>query len=151
MVRRLLLLGGLAAVAGAGFVRTAPMDPETWHADPEAGARTGKPNDYLVAEGGDRPALRLDRAPQEVAAQFDEIAMADERVERIAGSPDEGHVTYVQRSRLMGFPDAISVKVSPEGDGARVSVWSRSRYGHSDLGVNRERVERWLSALESRG
>ncbi|TFL17934.1 DUF1499 domain-containing protein [Jannaschia formosa] len=150
MFRRLLLAGGVAAAAGAGFVRTTPMDPETWHADPEARTRTGRPNDYLVAEGGDRPALILDRAPQAVAADLDAIAMAEPGVERLAGSPEEGHVTYVQRSRLVGFPDAVSVRISPEGGGARVSVWSRSRYGHSDMGVNRARVERWLAALETR-
>ena len=150
MIRRLLLLGGVAAAAGTGFVRTAPMDADTWHADPEAGARTGKPNDYLVAEGGDRPSLILDRPPDAVAADLDRIALAEPGVDRLAGSPEAGHVTYVQRSRVIGFPDAVSVKVSPEGEGARVSIWSRSRYGHSDLGVNRDRVERWLTALESR-
>lgn len=127
------------------------MDPADWHADPEDGARTGKPNDYLVAEGGDRAPLVLDAPPSDVAGRLDFIAMGEPGVERLAGSPEEGHVTYVQRSRLIGFPDAVSVKVSAEGEGARVSVWSRSRFGHSDLGVNRARVERWLAALEAVG
>ena len=53
----------------------------------------------------------------------------------------------VQRSRVIGFPDAISVSARPDGKGSRLSIWSRSRYGQYDFGVNRARVERWLAAL----
>jgi uncharacterized protein (DUF1499 family) len=49
---------------------------------------------------------------------------------------------------MVGFPDMISAKASPEGEGTRLSVWSRSRYGYSDMGVNRARVEAWLSRMD---
>ncbi|MEM9796533.1 MAG: DUF1499 domain-containing protein [Pseudomonadota bacterium] len=151
MTRRLLFGAGLLTLAGLGYIRTAPMDPEVWHADPEAGARTGKPNDYLVGPGGDREAIVVEEAPAELLARLDAVALAEPGTTRLAGDPAEGWVTYVQRSRLMGYPDAISVRVVPEGAGGKLMIWSRSRYGHSDLGVNRARVMRWLDALALSG
>ncbi|MEL6267324.1 MAG: DUF1499 domain-containing protein, partial [Pseudomonadota bacterium] len=63
-------------------------------------------------------------------------------VEVVAGSAAEGFVTYVQTSRIVGFPDYVSARTVEGG----IAVWSRSRYGYSDLGVNRARVEDWLAA-----
>jgi uncharacterized protein (DUF1499 family) len=80
-----------------------------------------------------------------MAARIDAIATA-EGAEMIAGDLAEGHMTYVARSRLMGFPDAISVRLVPVGEGTRVEVYSRSRFGYSDMGVNAARVERWIAA-----
>ncbi len=150
MIARILLysLVALAALAAgfAAYVRLAPMEEATWHIDPDGARRTGKPNDFLVADGGDRPAVISGDAPAQVMARLGAVAMGEPRTERLTGSVEEGFVTYVQRSRLMGYPDAISVRVTPEGAGSRLTIWSRSRDGQSDLGVNRARVERWLSA-----
>ena len=153
MTRKPLLIGGLAAVAalaGGNFVRTAPIDPAAWHADPAEAVRSGKPNDYLVAEGGDRAPPRFSARPAAVASAFDAVAMAEPGVTRLAGDPAEAHVSYVQRSRIVGFPDIVSARAVADGDGARLLVWSRSRYGHSDMGVNRARVEAWLARVGDR-
>ncbi|MEM7643147.1 MAG: DUF1499 domain-containing protein [Pseudomonadota bacterium] len=139
---------GLLVAGGVLYIRLADMPPETWHADPERGERTGRPNDVLVAEGGDLPSPVLAAPPAEVAARLDAIALAEAGTERIAGSPEEGWMTYVQRSALVGYPDAVSVKVTAEGEGSRVAIWSRSRFGYRDFGVNRARVDRWLAALQ---
>ena len=125
-----------------------PISPSAWHVDPSAAKRTGRPNDYLVAEGGDHPPLAVPEAPAEVMARIDAVAMAEPRTHRLAGSPEEGFVTYVQRSRLVGYPDVISLRVVPDGTGSRVTVYSRSRYGVSDMGVNRKRVVRWMAAAD---
>ncbi|MEM0922633.1 MAG: DUF1499 domain-containing protein [Pseudomonadota bacterium] len=55
--------------------------------------------------------------------------------------------TFVQRSKLVGFPDFLTVKSVPVAGGASLVVYSRSQYGYSDLGVNKARVEDWLSKL----
>lgn len=146
--RLAILLGAplLAAVAAAAYVRLTPMPAEDWHADPTLGARTGKPNDYLMGPDGDRPALRVDLPPDAVLARIEAVALAEPNTSRLAGAPDDGWATYVQRSRLMAFPDAISVRAVPDGGGSRLSIWSRSRYGYGDLGVNAARVARWLRA-----
>ena len=56
---------------------------------------------------------------------------------------------YVQRSGLLGFPDTIVVRYieRPEGR-STLAIYSRSQLGHSDLGVNMARLERWLRELE---
>lgn len=150
MILRFLLVALVAlavlAAAFALYIRLSPMDATAWDGDPEAAARTGKPNDYLVGPGGDRPSIVSDLPP---AALFDRVAAAfadHPRTEVLASDAGEGRMTLVQRSRIVGFPDAVSLRVSPEGAGSRLSVWSRSRYGQSDLGVNRMRVEGWLAA-----
>ena len=52
-------------------------------------------------------------------------------------------ITYVTRSRLIGFPDYTTV----EAKDGMVTVFARLRFGRSDLGVNRRRVEGWIKAL----
>ena len=101
----------------------------------------------LVGPNGDRPEIASDAAPVDLLSRLDAVAMAEPGVTRLAGSAAEGRVTYVQRSRLMSYPDAISVSAVPEGAGSRLSIYSRSRFGVSDMGVNAARVDRWLAAL----
>ncbi|SDZ49506.1 Uncharacterized conserved protein, DUF1499 family [Jannaschia faecimaris] len=145
--RTLLIVAAGAVVAGLGYIRFAPMDPGVWHVDAATAARTGKPNDYLVAEGGDRPAITVPETVEAVLDRLDAVATAERGVTRLAGSAAEGRVTYVQRSKLMGYPDAISVSATQAGEGTTLSIYSRSRFGQSDLGVNEARVERWLERL----
>ena len=150
-MRALGLVALALLLAGMAYVRLAPMREAEWHVAPEADRRTGKPNDYLVAEGGDRAAVLRPERPADLLAQIERIALSEPRTIRLAGTLDDGFVTYVQRSRVMGYPDAISVRAKPEGTGSRLTIWSRSRYGHGDLGVNRKRVTRWLDRLGEPG
>lgn len=151
MIRRILIgaaaLLALVALGGAALVRLSPMEAADWHVDPVATPRTGKPNDLRVGPGGDRPAVVAEGTPEALLTRLDAVAMAEPRVERLAGSASEGRITYVQRSALMGYPDAITVEAVPDGGNARLHVWSRSRYGQSDMGLNAARVDRWLGAL----
>ena len=149
-MKRFLVPAGVAAAAlvaaGAIYVRTAEMPAAEWHADPEITERTGRPNDFLVAPGGDAEPVRFDEGVQALMLRLD--AMAAERgATRIAGTPQEGWATYVERTPLAGFPDAVSVKAVPDGNGARLMLYSRSRFGHSDMGANEARVAEWLAAL----
>ena len=74
----------------------------------------------------------------------------EERLQRVAS--DDATLTdrYVQRSRVMHFPDTIVVRTieRPRGT-ATLAIYSRSQLGHSDLGVNRARIERWLGLLDA--
>ncbi|MEO0428889.1 MAG: DUF1499 domain-containing protein [Pseudomonadota bacterium] len=142
---RLLLVGIVIAVL---LVRAVGHDPERWHADPATAARTGNPNDYLVGPAGSTTALPdriLESTPADPLAAFDAVARAAPRTEIIAGSLADGHITYVQRSLLVGFPDYISVKRVQTGDAASIVAWSRSRFGYSDLGENAARIDAWLT------
>lgn len=144
------LLAGLAVLALAGFavwVRIAPSVPEKWHVDPLTVTERGKLNSYLLADGGDAPALRVEMAPAEAAARLEAIALATPRTRRLAGQGE--FVTYVTRSRLWGFPDYTSVRFVPVAGGCEIAIFARSRFGESDLGVNRKRVEDWVRQLAS--
>lgn len=144
----------ILSAVGCMMIRNVEHDPDRWHVDPLAAARTGKPNDYLVAPEGmaaapvDRALGVLGEAPARLMARFDRVARAAPRTAIVGGSVDALHITYVQRSALFGFPDYVSVRAVPVPGGASLAIWSRARYGYSDLGVNKARVERWLEALD---
>ncbi|WP_224814495.1 DUF1499 domain-containing protein [Hasllibacter sp. MH4015] len=132
----------LLAVAAAIYVRVAPLDVEALHVDPSTATPPSSPNYALMAGTG---GSYIDADPVEVASRLHAAAEADDATV-LAGSHLEGHVTYVVRSRLMGFPDVISVRFSPEGEGTQVDIFSRSIYGYSDMGVNTARAQRWMQA-----
>lgn len=144
----------VALLAAVGVVRRAPDDPQRWHQDPVTADVGDRPNwfrltpaqtpvDHQRDQEGISPVV--DVPVERLAAVFDDVAMSDERVQRLAGSPAEGFVTYVQRSAVVGFPDYVSVRfVEGEGGTSTLVVYSRARYGYGDGGVNRDRVRRWV-------
>lgn len=154
MLKNAMIGVGLIAAFGVAYIRYAPIYPQQWHVDPAQAVRTGKPNDYLVAEGGNQPPVVLQADRAAAAAALEAVVAAEPSTSVLAGNAAEGFVTYVQRSRLMGFPDIVSITLSPVDTDARAStevrIYARARDGHSDLGVNAERVARWLAALEAR-
>ncbi len=158
MLRR--LLGGVAVVAILGvaglaaLVRLAPEDAAAWHQDPLTVDRQGPGNSVLVAPSGlaaspvDEEAGVYAVSPEELMLAVDSAALSRPRVTRLAGDPSSLFVTYVERSTVMAFPDYVSVRALPAEGGATLAIYSRSRYGSSDMGVNGKRVSAWLEALE---
>lgn len=147
MLKLIFLAFVIAAVAGAGWVRLAPNDPARWHLDPRRVARPSTPNFYLLRMGdGDAPAPIFDTAPTALAKRLHEAALADGAT-LLAGRVSEGHMTYLTRSRVMGFPDYTSILIEPAGDGSVLTAFARARYGYSDMGANRARLEAWVAAL----
>ncbi len=120
-------------VVGMGFIRLAPSDPSQWHVVP------------AVTQDRDLPggAMRILTDAEGALALIDAIARATPRTTVLAGSVDEGMITYITRSRIMGFPDYTTVR--QEGD--TLIVYARLRFGRSDLGVNRARIDGWLAEL----
>lgn len=144
----------IAAAALAGlvlYVRLAPSDPARWHVDPVAAEVPSFPGHALMRPGGpiDSPVLRME--PAALMAALDAAARAEPGTERLAGAVEDGHVTYISRSRIIGFPDYVSVRALPAEGGAQPAIFSRLRFGHDDLGVNRARVERWVAAASNGG
>ena len=150
MLKNALIGVGLIAAFGVAYIRYAPLYPNQWHVDPAEAVRTGKPNDFLMSEGGDLPPVVLAADVATVAAALDAVVLAEQATFVMAGSASEGFVTYVQRSRLMGFPDMVSITLRPVDTGTALRAYARARDGHSDLGVNAARVQRWVEALEAR-
>jgi uncharacterized protein (DUF1499 family) len=135
------------AVAFAVFLRVAPSDPVRWHVDPVTVDPPGFPGAVLMRPGADRAGPSFDMDPQTLMAAFDRVARATPRVSLLAGSVDDLHVTYIARSAVFGFPDYVSVRALPDGDGARLAVFSRLRFGYDDMGVNAARLDDWLARL----
>ncbi len=147
----------LAAATVYGVINTSSHDPARWHVDPATARPGGNPNEFLAAPRGTTAApaeveTRLyPESPRALLARFDAIARAQPRTRVVAGDPDSLMITYVQRSRVFGFPDYLTVRVVEVEGGAGLIIWSRARYGRSDFGVNRARVEAWLAALDRGG
>lgn len=117
----------LAAIAGVAFVRFAPTDVARWH----------KPiGDAENADGGGW-AARVIPAPSGLLSDLHQGMMALPRTELIAGSVTDGRLTYITRSKLIGFPDYTTI----EQDGDQIKLYARLRFGSSDLGVNAKRLD----------
>jgi uncharacterized protein (DUF1499 family) len=150
MIKTLVILALLAVAGLMLYVRLAPTDAAAWHVDPRAIPKPATPNHWLIRPvGGDArpPNYRLD-APG-LAELIDAVALAQPRTERVAGSVASGHMTYLTRTPLMGYPDFVSFRVYATETGSSFAVFSRSRFGRSDLGANRKRMETWLAAIDA--
>jgi len=138
-VARIIAVMVLAAAAVAvvglmAFVRLAPSEPMRWHQMPD----TITDRDL---EGG------VMRRTEGDLAVLDRIIRDTPRTQVLAGSVQQGMVTYVTRSRVFGFPDYTTVRQ----DGEMLEIYARLRFGRSDLGVNADRVDRWLGRLAEAG
>ena len=130
----------LLVVAFAGFalwVRLAPTDVARWHIEPATAQAPASPNFARLEQ-----ATRL--SPAEAAAALAAQA-ASEGATQIAG--DEVFGTWIARTRVMGYPDFVSIRLTPTDDGTQIIALSRSRFGHSDMGVNAARLQRWIGRL----
>ena len=140
---RTLLVLLLGFVGLSAYVRLAPSDPARWHVALVVDADA--PWDQVTAlEGG--ATLRLSPAkgaPADLLAKLDTIALATPRTQRLAGSVEDGRITWITRTRMWGFPDYTTAEVRPDG----LYLHARLRFGKSDLGVNAARLTDWLSRL----
>ena len=123
----LLLLAMLA------YVRLAPSDPTIWHRMP----------DFAEGRDGNNSASRRVTLGPGALKKFNAEALSDPRTHVLAGSVEDGMVTYISRTRTVGFPDYTTARQ----DGDDLLVFGRSRFGRRDLGVNAARVDRWIEAL----
>ena len=145
MARTFLATALIALAAVMVWIRAAPSGPD-WHVDPETEGRTGQGR-WLVADGGNAPAMLIDAPPAEILDAIAAIARSEGAVP-LVWRPEAGRATFIHRSRVWGFPDYVSVKAVREAGRTRLSAYSRLRFGASDFGVNRARLERWLGKLK---
>lgn len=128
----LVLVAGLAI-----YVRVAPSDPQRWHEMPDDVTDRD-------LEGG---AMRVVAAQEGDLARLHGIIMDTPRTSVLAGSVEEGMITYVTRSKVFGFPDYTTV----EQAGGEIRLYGRLRFGKSDMGVNAKRVDGWLNRFRQGG
>jgi uncharacterized protein (DUF1499 family) len=117
--------------------------------------RSRRPNSYLMAPEGLCEKSRVDKvsptypaAPERLLAAYRKVLDGLPRVDILETDPERLGLEAVQRSRLFGFPDLISIQVFDAGEGRSVpAIYSRAKYGRSDFGVNRARVISWIGGV----
>jgi uncharacterized protein (DUF1499 family) len=118
--------------------------------------RHATPNDALVCPPARCPNAQPDwepktyaMAPVELLTRLQQVAVAEPNVIKLPPAPNrELVVRFIQRTRLMRYPDTIDIEVFPAGAGSTLAIYSRSLIGAKDFGVNRARIARWLAALD---
>ncbi|MEP3639007.1 MAG: DUF1499 domain-containing protein [Paracoccaceae bacterium] len=126
----LLFLG----VAGMILFRVAPTDADRWH------VRISETENADHIFGVTRV---IEGSPEKLEA-FDASFSLEPRTKILAGTVNTGHITYVTRSAFWGFPDYTTVQLVDD----QLRIFARLRFGRSDLGVNRTRIDRVLSILK---
>ena len=139
-----LLLSGCSGHGAEGIPAPAPIDFAHLN-------RPSTPNTALAAPAGFQPKPDIvTRAyglpPAALYAAVKVMALHRERTTLHAAFDDRLQAHYVVRSRIMNFPDLVTVQVQDDGT---LILWSRSVYGAGDMGVNRARVAAWLAALDA--
>lgn len=150
-----LVIAALLFIAGGNKGLDLILEPAADMTIDFASLRKGpRPNQYLVcppgfcAEPPDRPAPEFAVSAATLRDRWQTMIASQPRTRDTDRNPEALQYDYVQRSFLFRFPDTITVRFIPlSSDRATLAVYSRSRYGHSDLGVNRARIEAWLAAL----
>ncbi len=135
----LLAFGAFAAIAGVIYVRTAGHDPERWHVDPTSALEVQERNQFR----GSKVFYDL---PDVIATRLAEALGGDV----LAGDFSDGFVTVVARTPFVGYPDYISARIDGTGEGTFVTLYSRSRFGHSDLGANKARVIKVFNDMQAK-
>jgi hypothetical protein len=142
-----LILPACGADGAAGLPRPALMDMTRIE-------RPATPNTFLAGPAGMRPQPDLVLEPQKLPAQglYEKARVVFDGQPRAyvaAEFPNQLQVHYVARSALLNFPDLVTVQVEEAAAGqSTLVIWSRSVYGRSDFGVNRERALAWLAAMQ---
>ena len=124
-----LLLGAALLI----FIRFVPGDITRLHLelpDRKVGSYSG-PNSHVEV---------LAPISEDTFGQIVGIAAQTPRTKLIAGSIQDARVTFVTRSKLIGFPDYTTIQLVEE----KLTINARSRFGYGDHGVNRARVRDWL-------
>ena len=116
--------------------------------------RPSSPNTALAAPSGYKPVPdiltpRYGVPPQALYTAIRRIAAEMPRTYPLSNADDRLEASYVARSRVFNFPDIIMLKVSAVPGGSTLVLYSASRYGESDFGVNKTRLTAWLAALDT--
>ena len=115
---------------------------------------TDTANQYLMCPPGfcdanphaDSPVF--DVSVEQLRGRWREVVAVQPRIVLLAEDEDGQQFDYVQRSARFRFPDIITVRfISVSSSLSTLAIYSRSIYGKSDFGVNRERIDAWLKTL----
>ncbi len=67
----------------------------------------------------------------------------------VADNAAEGRIEATDTTFWYGFKDDVVIRVAPSGSGSKIDVRSVSRVGRSDIGINAQRIRKYLEKLKS--
>ena len=118
--------------------------------------KINRPNQFLALPASFISIQRADATVGTFNASLDQ--MRDAWLEILRGEPrvsgirqSDGQIEAIQRTALVGFPDWITAQPIDLGQGqASICVFSRSKFGIRDMGVNEKRGLNWLAQLAAK-
>ncbi|MGB5739661.1 MAG: DUF1499 domain-containing protein, partial [Woeseia sp.] len=126
------------------FVAVLPLRANASNPPEYSGAETAQ----LQREGyPDIQPIRMNDAPQETLQKALKV-LEDMGLEIVAVEPGDGRIEATATTFWFGFKDDVVVRVTPEGNGSRLDIRSKSRVGRSDVGANAARIRRFVSMLQ---
>lgn len=118
--------------------------------------KTSKPNQWLVAPKGlltqetaDAEAPFFSQDAETVFAAVLNVVSNLPRSADIKSDKSAMTLSYVATVPVFGFKDDVDIAVLATDSGSTLAIYSRSRVGYSDFGVNQRRVESLLEAISA--
>jgi uncharacterized protein (DUF1499 family) len=97
-----------------------------------------------------REALVYDVSANELRDLWHELVIRQPLVELLDGDDATLYYNYEAKTPVLQFPDTITVWFIPVSlTRSTLAIYSRSHYGHSDLGANKKRIDAWLDELDA--
>jgi uncharacterized protein (DUF1499 family) len=111
-------------------------------------------NSAQTSENADDPRLRGRTYMVPFATVWDEIIgmiTESKRWELVRANEDKGMIGFEATTPVFRFVDDVRIKVKLDQNAlTRVDMWSHSRKGRGDLGVNARRIHRFFRDLDRR-
>jgi uncharacterized protein (DUF1499 family) len=154
-LRRVVIVLLVVVIAGALYIRF--YTPSVGYTDFKSFERSWTPNQYLVCPTGycqaeidrESPVFALSR--DQLINQLQDFILSQPRVVYAGNSADGNQLYFIQRSKLLAFPDPVTVQIIELDDGKiSLAIYSRSVYGVRDLGVNKDRMDKWLDEFTAK-
>ena len=143
-----LVFPACAAIGALGLPHPQPMDMAHMQRPASRNSALAAPLDFQPQADVLTPPYRLPASRLYDALRT--VAAAQPRTFIAAEYPAELQIHWVARSAVLNFPDLITAQIIATGqDSSALVLYSRSVYGYSDFGVNRQRVDTWLAALRT--
>ena len=144
----LLTAGGLAIMNTSDKLNSIPIDFKNL-------SRPSSPNYYLscpkdfcnIAADQTAPVFKMNIS--QLRQAWEAVISQQARTQKLTENSILMHYQYVQRIFLAGFPDYITVQlIAIDENNSTLALLSFSKYGYSDLGMNKKRVNKLLTLLK---
>jgi uncharacterized protein (DUF1499 family) len=86
-----------------------------------------------------------------IVKNWKKLITRESRVSLVAADEQNYKYTFVQVSKVLRLPYTINVEfIKLEHNHTTLAIYSQSKYGFSDFGANKERINNWLDKLSEK-